>query len=305
MNQTIDLGKVAITPRGTWNRSTSYEALTEVVYENDGCGYVSIKPNVAVTPGTDATVWMLAVQAGKSIYQLAVVHGYEGTEEEFVAAYNQAVAAAQTAADSANTKMAAFTLQEQTRQSNETARVNAELARGSAENTRQSNETARQSNEAGRNQNETERQSAETLREQSFNATKQACETAAALAGEKAEDASDAADLANEKAELADTAAAAATAAAAEVILPAEVLAEHVARLEEEVKAIRESADKLGDARARSLTLDTLLKICGKDFYTEGAGAPTTAGACKFAEYYDTTNGVFYKYNGSAWKALN
>lgn len=103
----------------------------------------------------------------------------------------------------------------------------------------------------------------------------------------------------------ANTAAAAATAAAAEVIIPAEVLAEHVARLEEEVKAIRESADKLGDARARSLTLDTLLKICGKDFYTEGAGAPTTAGACKFAEYYDTTNGVFYKYNGSAWKALN
>lgn len=103
----------------------------------------------------------------------------------------------------------------------------------------------------------------------------------------------------------ANAAAAAATAAAAEVIIPAEVLAEHVARLEEEVKAIRESADKLGDARARSLTLDTLLKICGKDFYTEGAGAPTTAGACKFAEYYDTTNGVFYKYNGSAWKALN
>lgn len=223
MNQTIDLGKVAITPRGTWNRSTSYEALTEVVYENDGCGYVSLKPNVAVTPGTDATVWMLAVQAGKSIYQLAVVHGYEGTEEEFVAAYNQAVAAAQTAADSANTKMAAFTLQEQTRQSNETARVNAELARGSAENTRDRNESTRQSNEAGRNQNETERQSAETLREQSFNATKQACETAAALAGEKAEEASDAADLANEKAALANTKAGLAQAAANR----AEALSDH------------------------------------------------------------------------------
>ena len=84
-----------------------------------------------------------------------------------------------------------------------------------------------------------------------------------------------------------------------------EVLGEHIARLEEEIKAIKETADKLGDARAKSLTLDTLLKICGKDFYTEGAGAPTIAGAAKFAEYHDTTNNVFYKYNGSSWKALN
>lgn len=114
-----------------------------------------------------------------------------------------------------------------------------------------------------------------------------------------------AAATANAAAASANTAAAAAAAAAADVVTPAEVLAEHVARLEEEVKAIHESTDKLGDARARSLTLDTLLKVCGKDFYTEGAGAPTVAGACKFAEYYDTTNGVFYKYNGSAWKALN
>lgn len=305
MNQTIYLGKVAITPRGTWNQSTSYEALTEIVYENDGCGYVSLKPNVAVTPGTDPTVWMLAVQAGKSIYQLAVVYGYEGTEEEFVAAYNQAVAAAQTAADSANTKMAAFSLQEQTRQSNETARVNAEIARGSAENTRDRNESTRQSNEAGRNQNETERQSAETLREQSFNATKQACDTAAALAGEKAEEASDAANLANEKADLANTKAGIAQAAAEDVLTPAEVLAEHIAKIENDVAALMERIDQLGDARARSLTLDTLPKICGKDFYTEGAGAPTVAGACEFAEYYDTTNGIFYKYNGSAWMALN
>ena len=214
MNQTIDLGKVAITPRGTWNRSTSYEALTEVVYENDGCGYVSLKPNVAVTPGTDPTVWMLAVQAGKSIYQLAVVHGYEGTEEEFVSEYNNAVAEAQTAATNANTKMAAFTLQEQTRQSNETARVNAEIARGSAENTRDRNESTRQSKEDERRQNENYREAAENLREQSFNATKQACETAAELAGEKAEEASDAANLANEKAKLANTKAELANAAA-------------------------------------------------------------------------------------------
>lgn len=114
-----------------------------------------------------------------------------------------------------------------------------------------------------------------------------------------------AAAAANAAAAAANAAAEAAEEAAEDVVTPAEVLAEHIARLEEEVKAIRESADKLGDARARSLTLDALFKVCGKDFFTEGAGAPTVAGACKFAEYYDTTNGVFYKYNGSAWKALN
>lgn len=44
---------------------------------------------------------------GKSIYQLAVDHGYEGTEEEFVAEYNAAVAAASAAAEAAAEAIAA------------------------------------------------------------------------------------------------------------------------------------------------------------------------------------------------------
>ena len=44
---------------------------------------------------------------GKSIYQLAVDHGYEGTEEEFVAEYNAAVAAASAAAEAAAASIAA------------------------------------------------------------------------------------------------------------------------------------------------------------------------------------------------------
>ena len=58
---TIDLGKVAITAGGNWNQNTAYEALTLVVYRaqdgGDGCGYISLKNNLGVTPGTDETPW--------------------------------------------------------------------------------------------------------------------------------------------------------------------------------------------------------------------------------------------------------
>jgi len=83
------------------------------------------------------------------------------------------------------------------------------------------------------------------------------------------------------------------------------VIAEHIATSEEAIKALNEHIDQLGDARARSLTIDTLFQICGRDFFTSGSGAPTVAGVCKFAEYHDTTNNKFYKYNGSAWVLLN
>ena len=114
-----------------------------------------------------------------------------------------------------------------------------------------------------------------------------------------------AAASANAAAAAANEAAHTAEEAAADVVTPAEVLAEHIARLEDDVKALTERIDKLGDARAKSLTMDVLFKICGRDFYTEGEGAPTTAGVCQFAEYYDKAGGIFYKYTGSSWKALN
>lgn len=309
---TIDLGKVAITLGGEWRHGQSYEALTEVVYPGDGRGYISLKDNINVTPGTDPTTWKPCVNPGKSLYELAVDHGYEGTEEEFIQEYNDAVAAAQNAATTANTKMQQFAAAEAERAAAESARAAAESARAAAAAATAAAEAARVAAESARATAETARANAEALRVQEFNTVKQQCVTAAGLASEKASladekaaEAEEAATTASAAASAANEAAEAAEEAAADVVTPTEVLAEHIARLEEEVKAIRESADKLGDARARSLTLDALFKVCGKDFFTEGSGAPTVAGACKFAEYYDTTNGVFYKYNGSAWKALN
>lgn len=93
--------------------------------------------------------------------------------------------------------------------------------------------------------------------------------------------------------------------AAEDVITPAEVLVEHVAKLENDVAALMERIDQLGDAQAKSLTMDVLFKICGREFYTEGDGAPSKAGVCIFAEYYDRQAKIFYKYNGSSWIALN
>lgn len=198
MANLVDLGKVALTLGGVWNSTTNYERLTYVLYDNDGCGYVALVSNVGVTPGTNASVWQKATMAGKSIYQLCVDHGtFVGTEDEFVAAYNAAVTAANNAA----------ALAEQTNrdvQAAEALRVIAENGRVGAENDRVTAERQRV-------QNENARQLAETAREDNFAISKAACDgatqsatDAASLANSKATLANNAATNANNKAELAD-----------------------------------------------------------------------------------------------------
>ena len=61
----IDLGKVAIKHKGTWNSLTSYEPLDFVYYSTDGCGYIAVKNNTNVVPGTDDATWKLSVAAGR------------------------------------------------------------------------------------------------------------------------------------------------------------------------------------------------------------------------------------------------
>ena len=114
---TIDLGKVAITAGGNWKNNVTYEALTLVVFAaldgGDGCGYISLKNNLGVTPGTDETTWKKAAEAGQSIYTLCVAHGtFVGTEEEFVAAYNDAVTAATNAAEAKSSATGCVTVRQ-------------------------------------------------------------------------------------------------------------------------------------------------------------------------------------------------
>ena len=313
----IIIGKVAITPAGTWNRTTSYPRLSEVVYDNDGCGYVCLKDNIGVIPGTDESVWIKIVNAGRSIYELSIKHGlFDGSEEEFVLEYQRSVESAQNATDSANTATTKCLEATATMLALENRVEAAENEREKSENDRSNAETGRAAAEVVRMNNETARQNESAEAVQNCQAAKASADAAATLANQKAQ-------LANEKAAYAEqtantakqnadaaaasanTAAAKANKAAEDVITPAEVLVEHVAKLENDVVALMERIDQLGDARARSLTMDVLFKICGRDFYTEGDGAPSKAGVCIFAEYYDRQAKIFYKYNGSSWIALN
>jgi len=152
MANLVDLGKVAVTFGGTWDSATSYERLTYVLNDDDGCGYVSLRANIGVTPGSDSSVWKKATMAGRSIYDLCVKHGtFIGTEAEFVARYNDAVAAAEAAASSASSAASsaqavidAMNILIQTVTSSEQQRESAEAQRVANENARQLAETARE-----------------------------------------------------------------------------------------------------------------------------------------------------------------
>lgn len=204
----IDLGKVAVTAEGYWKNNKSYEALTLVVYKasegGDGCGYIALKNNIGVAPGTDETVWMIATQAGQSIYDLAVARGYEGTEDDFVAEYNAAVAAANAAAESAAETEAAI-------KQAETGRASAEAERAENESARITAERQRAADEDARKQAEARRVEAEEGRSTTF--ARQSAQMAAALeaADESTTAANNAAGTANAAAsyarETADTAA--------------------------------------------------------------------------------------------------
>lgn len=203
----IDLGKVAVTAEGNWRNNKSYEALTCVVNDaatgGDGCGYISLKANIGVRPGTDPTVWQKAVEAGSSIYELCVKHGtFVGTEEEFVAAYNAAVQAAIDAAASAERTESAIELAERTRETNEGTRQTNEETRETNEGTRQSNEETRETNEAARQENE-------ETRERTFAHQASAMSTALELAENAIGDANEAAGAASAAAIAANNAAAA------------------------------------------------------------------------------------------------
>ena len=199
--QKIDIGKVAITLGGTWSANTSYERLTHVVLDDDGCGYVSLRDNIGIKPGTDATAWQMANKAGKSIYELCVYHGtFVGTEEEFVAKYNAAVEEAESAAQSANEAAASATETEKAVNDNENLRK-------VAEQQREVNESQRKLNEDARIVAENRRVDAEQKRVDEFAREKAIVDAAVSSTDEASAKANAAATNASEKAALADTAA--------------------------------------------------------------------------------------------------
>lgn len=229
MSVNIDLGKIAITAGGPWNKDTAYAALTIIVYEapaGDGCGYVSLKDNIRVAPGTDPNTWKKVAEAGRSIYQLCVDHGtFEGSEEEFVAAYNAAVAAANKAASDAastvdalvrsvNSVMDGYADIMRNYATAESDRKNAETVRARAESNRATAETARSDAESQRASAEATRQEAEQTRARTFADQMEAVGSATRVASDAASAAIEAASGATEAKEAANRAADEATQAA-------------------------------------------------------------------------------------------
>ncbi len=301
--QKIDIGKVAITLGGTWDVNTSYERLTHVILDDDGCGYVSLRDNIGVKPGTDATAWQMANKAGKSIYDLCVSRGsFVGTEDEFVAKYNAAVDGAETAAQRANEAAASATETESVVSDNEALRK-------VAENQREVNENQRKLNEDARIVAENGRVDAEQKRVDEFAKEKAAVETAvgttdaaATAANAAAEKANTAASNADAKATLANTAATKADDARKAIEENTAVVKTSAQALTEEqqmqarentksasvsdietLDALREAVisriisalDNFGDVKCESLSSRDIPMVCNKPTILYGSGVPS------------------------------
>ena len=63
-NNVTDLGKVGMTPAGSWSASSTYERLDVVTYE--GSSYVSlVDSNINFNPSTSTGKWQLVAQHGE------------------------------------------------------------------------------------------------------------------------------------------------------------------------------------------------------------------------------------------------
>ena len=306
----IDLGKVGLTHGGNWNSQTSYERLTFVLNPSDGCGYIALRDNINVAPGSDPTTWGKATESGKSIYELCVQHGtFAGTEDEFVSQYVAAVAAAKDAAMAANSAAANAEAAETTIGQAEAARAEAEAARDAAEQERSTAEANRENAEGTRENQETARQTATTIAIQECNAARQLADAAAELAKAAAELADTKASLAAEKAALAAEKAAEAAAAAANLVDPLLVLAEHIASIEENIDALQKTQAIFGQLTGEAIDVKNIPLICGDPLIIIQNGAPNIAPDFIGQLLIDTACAKAYiafgYTNVSNWKALN
>lgn len=306
----IDLGKVGLTHGGNWNSQASYERLTFVLNPSDGCGYIALRDNIDVTPGSDPTTWGKATESGKSIYELCVQHGtFAGTEDEFVSQYVAAVAAAEDAAIAANSAAANAEAAEAKIGQAEAARSEAEAARDAAEQERSTAETSRENAEDAREIQETARQAASATAIQECNAAKQLADAAAELAKAAAELADTKAGLAAEKAALAAEKAAEAAAAAANLVDPLLVLAEHIASIEENIDVLQKNQAVFGQLTGETIDVKNIPLICGSPLVIVQSGAPSVAPDFAGQLLVDTAGAKAYIAFGytsvSNWKALN
>ena len=143
---------------GNWwvdNRDTGVKATAETPYIGDNDHWFTYDPinKVYVDTGIEAR--------GLSAYDIAVKHGFVGTEEEWVQSLKQP--ALDAAAEALDAKAQVEATEKAVKEA-EALRVTAEQGRVNAENTRVSNENTRISNEDSRKAEESKRDSAEAER---------------------------------------------------------------------------------------------------------------------------------------------
>ena len=83
---TITVGKVALTPKGEYDESTTYERMDIVSY--NGASYIILKDEtIGITPEEGNYYHLMADKGedGASAYEVAVDEGYAGTEEQWLA----------------------------------------------------------------------------------------------------------------------------------------------------------------------------------------------------------------------------
>lgn len=100
-NLSIDLGKVAISPKGAYSTATTYERL-DLVSHNNGA-YLSIKDGNTNHAVTDKAWWFCVVSAEEALTAAANANTAAGNANTQAAAASAATIAANTAAEEALT----------------------------------------------------------------------------------------------------------------------------------------------------------------------------------------------------------
>lgn len=87
MAEDIDLGKISLTPKGTWNEETHVEFNDVWKY---GIGkFLALKDSVGIAPSDDGVNWYELSSQGLSAYQMAVNEGFQGSVSDWLAYLRQ------------------------------------------------------------------------------------------------------------------------------------------------------------------------------------------------------------------------
>lgn len=99
MADDIDLGKISLTPKGTWNEETHVEFNDVWKY---GIGkFLALKDSVGITPSDDGVNWYELSSQGLSAYQMAVNEGFQGSVSDWLAYLRQPAIDAAAVAEAA------------------------------------------------------------------------------------------------------------------------------------------------------------------------------------------------------------